>query len=156
MPVEIKGNRRTRDRRTNNSDIKRMSATGLGLFDEQNRFLLVLLKELKYAQESKRSVDFILGMMSCLEQSILHQFGFQEELMQKSNYSDREKHIEAHREFILQYFTQTKQKLSKNQPVDFDEIIVWFATHIYHKDKTMSKHLKERLAEVRRNETEQQ
>jgi hemerythrin-like metal-binding protein len=153
MTIKITAKRREGDRRksisrrNNYIALERFPITGFGRFDEENRALFEMLKELIFIVKSESDPGFLRGVVLCMERSILRQFTLQEKIMRDSGYPVREEHFEKHKQFILEYFSQSNEK---KLAIEFEKIINWFDIHIQEEDKKLSSFLLEKLSRNRR------
>ena len=92
----------------------------------------------------------LAGVIEKLEDYLKYHFKYEEEMLQKSDYKDIEKHIAQHK-FFIQKVDNLKQELNYSNPLLLEKTTVfmkkWFLNHIIQSDKKFQETVVEYLSD---------
>ena len=123
-------------------------AVGVKEIDEQHQELFRRIDQLLAASQQGKGREVVGQTVKFLEQYVVTHFHNEDIIMTKSNYPERLKHLEEHRQFISN-FQDLKQRI-ENEGINVNTIILtnrvvvkWLTNHIMMVDKALGQYLKQ-------------
>jgi len=123
-------------------------AVGYPLIDEQHKSLFDQFERFIVACEERRGPEHLRELFAFLDRYVTRHFQAEEELMERSAYSDIRRHRQQHRYFIEQ-LAELERELATTGPTiqviirTNKALIYWLTEHIREVDTGLAAHLRQ-------------
>ena len=118
--------------------------TNIASVDKQHMKLIEVIETLDANIIHHHDADYIPSIIAFLDNYVAEHFKHEKELMLVSEYPNREKHLEAHADFILDFGDLKKQAEVEGISVNIvthlhDFLYDWLVDHIQHIDMAFAR-----------------
>jgi hemerythrin-like metal-binding protein len=121
--------------------IERYPITNIVELDQQNQSFLNTLNQLIQGVRDQRDHQELEVMSIALGDQLIINFGLEEKYMMMSNYPEKERHFESHRDFLLPYIHNKKSFYTTKSGEMLHVLSHLMASHINTLDRKMANYL---------------